>query len=281
MDNSFKNLIEGAASVLILLPTNPSFDEVAAGLSLNLSLKGHKDVNVSCPTPMLVEYNRLVGINKINNEPGNKNLVIRFVGYPARDVERVSADIENNEFYLTVIPKPGAVSPKKEQVELTFSGVASDTIVMIGGGSDTDFPSLNSKDLLAAKLVHIGTKNLNLSSGKQVLSFARPSSSISEIVSNLIKELEIEFDPDIATNLISGIEEGCQSFKSPDVTPETFETFAELLKKGGQRISQTQYVPPTNYSTGPIPRDIEVEKEPEAPKEWLQQPKIFKGTSVS
>lgn len=280
MDNSFKSLIESAGSILVLLPANPSFDEVAAGLSLNLSLKGRKDVNISCFTPMLVEYNRLVGVNKVSNELGNKNLVIKFVGYNARDVERVSADIENNEFYLTVIPKPGAVSPKKEQVQLTFSGVASDTVVLIGGGADADFPSLSSKDLVTAKLIHVGTKNLNLSGGKQLLSFAKPGSSISEIVSSLIKELDIEFDQDIATNLVSGIEEGSKSFKSPDVTPETFETFAELLKKGGQRISQIQYQP-TSFPTGAIPTDIEVEKEPETPKEWLQQPKIFKGTSVS
>ena len=114
------------------------------------------------------------------------------------------------------------------------------------------------------------------------MSFAGPASSISEVVAALIRELGLGFDPDIATNLVSGIEEGSKGFKSPDVTAETFEIFAELLKKGGQRISQTQYTPPVGYPQGPISQDIEVEKEPEeAPEEWLQQPKIFKGTSVS
>src|SRR3989344_5464028 len=174
MDNSFKNLIDGTGSILVLLPANPSFDDVASGLSLLLSLKGNKDVNISCPTPMVVEYNRLVGVNKVSNELGNKNLVIKFVDYNARDVERVSADIENNEFYLTVIPKPGTTSPKKEEVTLAFSGVASDTVLMIGGSSDSDFPSLSSKDLATAKLIHVGVKTLNLT-GRQVMSFARPA----------------------------------------------------------------------------------------------------------
>ena len=81
MDKSLKSLIDPANSVLILLPTKPYFDQVAAGLGLFLALKDEKEVNISCPSEMLVELNRLIGINQVSKDLGNKNLVISFSDY--------------------------------------------------------------------------------------------------------------------------------------------------------------------------------------------------------
>jgi hypothetical protein len=90
MDTNFTSLIESATSVLILLPTKPYFDQVAAGLSLYLSLKEKKEVAISSSSPMMVGFNRLIGINKIVTEVGNKNLTIKFAGYDAGNIEKVS-----------------------------------------------------------------------------------------------------------------------------------------------------------------------------------------------
>ena len=105
MENSFSSLVDSSASILILLPTKPYFDQVAAGLGLFLSLRDRKETQISCPSPVTVEFHRLVGVNKITSEVGNKNLTIKFVNYNPQDIERVSADIENNEFKLIVIGK--------------------------------------------------------------------------------------------------------------------------------------------------------------------------------
>ena len=42
MENSFASLIESANSILVLLPTKPYFDQVAAALALYLSLSNSK-----------------------------------------------------------------------------------------------------------------------------------------------------------------------------------------------------------------------------------------------
>lgn len=286
MDNSFKNLIQSASSVVVLLPTNPSLDEVSSGLSLYLSLKGKKEAVISCPTPMIVEFNRLVGVNKISSDVGNKNLTIRFSGYEASDIERVSYDIDNGQFKLTVIPKPGFPSPKKEQVEMSYSGIAGDTIILIGGASEESFPALTSKDTLGAKLIHIGTKALQVGGEKSVLSFARPASGVSEIVYSLISETDSVVDADIATNLLAGIESASDSFKGQGVTAETFEIVAHLLRSGGQRLAKTPQ--PDFYPKGSTPSSnlFTQESKPEkkedvnAPQDWLE-PKVYKGTSVS
>ena len=304
MDTSFTSLIDSASSILILLPTKPYFDQVAAGLSLYLSLIGTKEVTISCPSPMMVGFNRIIGINKIVSEIGNKNLTIKFAGYDAGNIEKVSYDIENGQFKLTVVPKTGFASPQKEQLDLSYSGISSDLVILIGGANDTHFPILGTEELANAKVAHIGTRVLT--SNREVLSFAKPGSSTSELMTSLIKESGLTLDVDAATNLVMGIEEGSSHFESSEVTPETFETFAYLLRNGGRRPPRER-LSPNNFPVGSIPtqpfgkkvvqveqasqvlqeeneaNDPENTQETEAdinpPADWLAQPKVFKGSS--
>jgi len=277
-ESSFGSIIDSSRSILILLPSKPYFDQVAAGLALYLALREEKDTTITCPSPMLVEFNRLVGVNKVSGELGNKNLTIRFANYKASDIEKVSYDIENGEFKLTVVPKAGFVSPKKEQVVFEYSGLSAETMILIGGANETHFPVLSSKALGESRIIHVGTRALSLSAEK-VMSFAAPASSISELVTTLINQSGRRLDQDIATNLLMGIEEGSQDFKGPDVTPETFEIAAQLLRAGGQRTPRER-PEGSSYPPGAVPGQVvEVEKK-EAPKDWLE-PKIYKGTSIS
>lgn len=280
MENSFKSLIDNSNSILILLPTKPYFDQVAAGLSLYLALREKKEVNIFSPTPMTVGFNRLVGVNKVVSEIGNKNLIIKFKDYKATNVERVSTDIENNQFFLTVIPKPGFSSPKKGQVELSYSGVSADTVFLIGGANESHFPALTSLDLIGRKLVHIGIRGLIISPEKSVISFAEPASSISEIVANLIKEGGLTVDSDIATDLLMGIEEGSKQFTGPDVTAATFQAVADLLRAGGQRIPRERGEVAAFAPVAILAHKQDKKKPKEPPKDWLA-PKIYKGTTVS
>jgi hypothetical protein len=282
MDNSFGNLIDSAKSILILLPQKPYFDQVAAALALYLSLKGKKEAVVSCPTPMMVEFSRLVGVNKIVQELGSKNLTLRVKDYDAENIEKVSYDIDNGEFKLSIVPKVGLPAPQKEQVEFNYSGVNADMVILVGGGSESHFPAICGNDLVGAKIIHLGTRGVSFAPEKQVMSFARPASSTSEIVTTLIEQSGFEIDPDIATNLLSGIEEGSNKFTSDEVTAETFEILAKLLRAGGRRISKERLVR-ENFPQGSVPGDIKFEKPEEkdaTPKDWLE-PKIYKGNTVS
>lgn len=287
MESSFNSIIESANSILILLPTKPYLDQVAAGLSLFLSLGKQKEVNISCPNEMIVEYNRLVGVDKISNSLGSKNLTVKISDYDASNIERVSYDIENGEFRLTVIPKPGFASPKKEQLEIYHSGVSADTVILVGGGNISHFPAVLEKDFANSKLVHIGIKDIGHIG---LVSFARPLSSVSEIVTSLIEEGNYYIDSDIATNLLAGIEEESKDFSGPDVTADTFQKIANLMKQGGKRVFLEKEELKGNYPSGSIPskpyQQNVVQKEEkdklvnETPQDWLG-PKIYKGNTVS
>lgn len=318
MQDTFKNLIDSAQDILILLPTKTYVDSVASGLSLYLSLSGaNKNVTISSPTDMVAEYSRLVGVDKVTKEFGNKNLVIKFVNYEAEDIDKVKADVENEKFTLTVVPKQNKKSPTKEQLEVSYSGGGADLVILVGGGNDTHFPALELEEIRKSKIIHIGTKLLEIQKNDiEALSFATTSSSVSEIVANLIKESMLPIDADIATNLLAGIEDKSNNFQSNETTAETFEVFAELLKLGGKRMQKLSL--PRNYPQGSIPtkpynvqqqvintqkqevkkqdtnvlqkteevvatltpEEAEKELEFDIPPSW-SEPKIFTGTSIS
>jgi hypothetical protein len=298
MENSFVSLIDAAASVLVVVPAKPNFDQVAAALSLYLSIHDRKEVSIFCSSPMTVGFNRLIGINKVSTELGNKNLVIKFGGYDATNIDKVSYDIENGEFKLTVSPKTGFTAPGKDQVITSYAGISADLVILVGGASDSDFPVLASPEIANSKIAHVGIRVLD--SQKGVLSFAKPGATNSELIASLIKENGLTLDTDSATNLIMGIEEGSSNFASNEVTPETFEIFAFLLRNGGRRMPKIK-LSPMGFPPGSVPtkpfeasrgkqvlqadtnleqteNKEEVVENP--PSDWLQ-PKIYKGTPVS
>jgi len=294
MENSFASLISSANEILVLLPNKPYLDQVAGGLSLYLSLLGlGKKVSIFCPVSMTAEYSRLIGVDKVTTDLESHNLTIKFVNYEATDVDKVNYDILDGQFKLTITPKLGFKSPTKDQIDISYSGISCDLVILIGGANDSHFPILNKEEFKNTKLVHIGTRLLEvINNDLQVLSFARPASSTSELITLLLKESGYSIDSDIATNLVTGIEEQSKNFQGEAVTADTFIIFAELLKLGGkrmQKVVQAKNYPQGSIPTKPFTQTINRQMTPEEAEEELNQeipvswsePKIFTGTSLS
>lgn len=281
MENSFKSIIETAGSIVIFLPTKPYLDQVASALSLFLALKDSKPVQIVSASPMTVSLNRLIGVDKISESTGNKNLVIGFSNYDANGIERVSYDIVENQFKLTVIPKSGINPPKEDQVKVTYEGVAADTVILFGGATDAHFPQLATKGLESAKIYHIGTRPLTVDPSKVIFTFAQPLASVSELTFFLLNEAQLPIDADVATNLLMGIEDATQNYKSQTVTAETFEITASLIRMGGRRLSG-EPVDKTKFPTGSIPQTF-VKQFPEEvkPKPQAVMPADFADFSQS
>jgi len=306
MEKSLKQFIENSQSVLILVSKNPYLDQIASGLALYLTIKDTgKKVHIACPSPMLVEFNRLVGVNKIVSEIGDKNLVIRFKNYDPQNIERVTYDIDEQtqEFKLSVIPKPNASSPTENQVDVKYSGMSADTVILIGGANEGHFPDISNDTIASAKLAHIGKQDVASSiNNRTITSFAAHRASISELMASYIKEFTPQIPKDIASNLLAGLKEGTRDFSHTAVNADTFELAAELTRAGGdssadynqgnrgpkqdqqdhteekkevQAVSQTDARPQQSQSAE-IPADDE--STDEAPASWLE-PKIFKGAN--
>ncbi len=253
MENSFRSIIEQSQSLVIFLPKSPTFDQVASALSLFLGLKDSKPVQIVSASPITVSYNRLIGVDKVSGETGNKNLVIGFSGYDANNIEKVSYDIVEDQFKLTVLPKSGINPPKEDQVKITYEGVSADTVILFGGSTDADFPQLSVKGLESSKMYHVGTHPLTVDPSRIIYTFAQPLASASELTFFLLNEAQLRIDTDIATNLLMGIEDATQNYKSGNVSAETFEVTAALIRAGGRRLSG-EVADRSKYPAGSIPQ---------------------------
>ena len=148
----FQQALSEAKSVVILMPEKPSLDTVASATALSLVLsQDNKEVTVACPSPMLVEFNRLVGVQKVTDSIENRNLTISFEDYEATNVERVSYNIENGKFMLVIAPKTGTLAPNKDQVVVGYRGVAGDLVIVVGTPSKDALGKKKKNFLLRAQ----------------------------------------------------------------------------------------------------------------------------------
>ena len=69
---------------------------------------------------------------------------IAFKKLRSSKIERISSEVEGNGLYMVVIPNPGAKAPAKENVEISFSGVASDIVILVGGVNESHYPQLST-----------------------------------------------------------------------------------------------------------------------------------------
>lgn len=266
MTNTLSNLLTESKSVCILLPKNPYLDQVAAGLSLFLALKS-KNASILCESEMIVEFNRLVGVNKISQTTGGRNLEIRLKGYDAKNVERLTYDVDGDELFLTIFPVPGITPPGAENIAISHAGLMADSVILIGGANASHFSHLAQKEFSQVKLYHIGISDINLE-GREVTSLARVAASISEIVASEITEMGL-MNPDIATNLFQGLLDGSKNFTSQNVSAETFRVASELLTQGARR--EKPYQPKVEkqvFNANPV-------------QEGQKEPQVFKSSQTN
>lgn len=292
-------------SAVIVIPSNPSIDAIAASTSLYLALsKMNKTVSIACSQKPSSD---LIASDKIQNTigAGGDSLMISFP-YSDGAIDKVDYNIQGQSFNLVVTPRPGFQKLNQNQVNFSYTGGLVDVIFVV------DAPTLNS-------LGTIYTDNQNQFNGKDIVNIDRhltnayfgtvnyvnkTISSISELVLSIVQTLGIEIDRDIATNLYAGAAASTNNFTSYSTNADTFEHIAALLRAGAVKKTFKKPIPPVNSFQAPqqiINRQPQIinsipSHNPEMPKsgpiesvekeavidktqtsqEWLK-PKIFKG----
>jgi len=115
-------------------------------------------------------------------------------------------------------------------------------------------------------LVNLSTLDKNSQFGTVNL-YDPTASGCSEIMATVIKALELALEPDMATNLLAGIEAATQNLTQAG-SADTFEAVVELIRLGGQRNHLTT----TPAWTRPNPSPTQTTQ-----PDWLK-PKVFTGS---
>lgn len=267
----FNDVLKEEKSYLVLLPQNPDFDSVAAGLSLYLMLKNQgKDVTIACSSAMTVEFNRLVGVNKIRNSVGDRNLKITFADYEASGIEKVSYNIENGQFSLTVLPKAGYAAPGPEQVKIDYAGGTADVVIVVKATRSELGKFADNQELFGgnSQVVLVGASPMQ-GFGQAIEVIDPQASCASEVVFQIAQNLGWQLDADLAGNLLMGLRAGTNNFQNPNVTAETFAAASRLMQEGATGTT----VPPNQ------PVAVREEQKTQAPQDWLE-PKVYKGSKL-
>ena len=229
--------LTSARTLTIVLPVSLNQDKVASALALYLSLKkASKQVSLVCSRPMIVEYSSLVGVDKIKNKLGGRNLVVSF-DYLEDSIEKVSYNIENNKFNLVIQPKDGYPPLSTEKVEYSYFGEQADLIFIIGASSFEELGEIYSNN----KTFFQEGNTVNISFNPNSKSFAKINlinpqmASFGEFIAFLISTLKLPVDEDIASNLLLGIERATNNFSLLKSTPMTYEAVAFCLRAGGRK----------------------------------------------
>lgn len=298
-----KPLLDSAKSVTILLAKNPSYDAVAAGLACKLALDASgKVTNIVCETPMTVEYNRLIGVETIDTSLGSRNLVISF--HDQTDlVDKVSYNIDEGELRLLITPKSGVADLDHRRLKFTPGRSASDLLIIVDADRLEHLGSIyeTAKDMItSAKIISINRRPPS-DNFTQTQIYDPQSSSLSELMVKCIDSLNLKLQPDMATNLLAGLQTHTKNFQTDDVSPETFEVASRLLKHGASRhrpVSASEFpagsipansnvagqfiAPPPPVEPTPVPTtqsgygNDSQQAPSDAPSDWYE-PKIYHG----
>ena len=235
--SSLKEYLQTAQSVLVILSSKPTNDQLAVASALYLGLINlNKEVGFYAPKKIEGSF---AGLQNIQTELGKQNLIVEF-DYHEDAVDKVSYHIgeETNKFYLTIKPQKGKKPLDKNSVNFTYAGADADLVFLVGVHDLEDLGQLyfGYESLYENAFVvtlnsfqpELGTVQIDLSG----------TSSLSESLVGLLDSLEIPINEEMATDLLRGIETNTQNLQSFSANAETFEIVAKLLRSGGRRTKK-------------------------------------------
>ena len=242
MDNTNTDLkktiraLNDGKSYLICLTQNPSDDSIAAATSLYLGLsKNGKSASIVCSDEI---KSNLIGADKIKGDiaVSGDNLIITFP-YTEGAIDKIDYYIQGDKFNISIQPSSTKTRLSEKDVEFSQSGGDVDYIILLDADSLKRLGfiySENEKFFKDKRIINIDRHITNSYFGETNY-IEKSSSSTSELVYNLLDQLKVKIDKDIATNLYYGITTSTNNFSSFSVTAKTLETAAQLLRLGASK----------------------------------------------
>src|SRR3989344_5291536 len=277
--------LSSANRVLIAIPSILTTDKLASALALGLALKSAgKTVNVVSEGSPLVSHGNLFGVGEVKNtvpSSGGGNFLISLEGVvdSSGQMQTVPA-LEKLDWYpegpnlnlvFHVIPgqrfEPTKVNYRHEQsgFDLTF---------ILGAQNLTDLGNISSQNpsIFTQNTINIDNSQTNSNFG--IINIVDPAaSSLCEIVTNLMPDLNLNLDQDTATNIVNGIYAETANI-TRKVTGDTFIAVGSAMQKGAQinpvQPASTQVTQPQPLAQ-PIPQSQPIQQNI-APAQDFSQP---------
>lgn len=261
--NQLRSSIERANTILVTTYKNSSVDAIAACLGLYFSLPTiGKRASVAVTDGVQIQQ-ELPGKDKIMTSLGASNFIISL-DYEEGSIEKVSYNIEGDRFNLVIEPRTG-FSFSEDKVHYSQGAANADTIIIIGTPAIEDLGPLYdqiSGTLNNAMIINIDNDQQNSQFGK-INIVAPEASSLSEMVTFILKDLQVGIGKETAENLMQGMREATQNFSFPYATADIFEAGAILAKATPVLTTQAPVQPQISARPMPAPQPRPMMQKPQ------------------
>lgn len=230
---TLKELLAKSTKILLVTRERPSIDGLASLLALGRSLKeNNKTVFLACSAQIPPEAGNLPGIENIAAQLQDTNLVISF-DYVEGMVEKVSYNIDGDQFNLILTGKESSIDPKK--ILFKSTGADFDLIILVDTPKVEYLGKLLEHDQdLYSKLPSVNIDYHPSNTGHSTYKWVNSDEgSTSEIVLDIITNLEFPLSKESAGLILTGIKAATNNFEKT-VNAETFERAARCLRVLGQ-----------------------------------------------
>lgn len=264
-------ILQSAQNILIVLPSEINIDKLASGLSLFLSLKqSGKNVSIVTEGIIRVGHSNLFGVGQVGSQitaTKGGDLTITLGGVVSIDgkvpalqnLDWAPTGVEKKDLKLTFHVMAGQ---KFEPTFITpnFEGGEYDLIFAVGAENLNVLGSVytnNAQIFSSSQIINIDNQENNGKFGTiNIVDGA--TSSLSEIIGQIILGLNIPFDGDIATNILNGIFDATKNLSGEKVGAETYEIVANSLKVGGIKPNFAE-APLGKPTINIVPQDVPVQ----------------------
>ncbi|MBI3572677.1 MAG: hypothetical protein HY092_00560 [Candidatus Kerfeldbacteria bacterium] len=232
------HVLQEAKAPLIIIPRNPSTDDMASSLALAVVLDtlGKKSVVVSPEFRVPARHDFLPNLNRIVPAiPAAQNLIIRL-DVKKEKLDTLSYEVINDILNIYLTPKIGRMDPDK--VQIASGPHAYDCVITISVEDPKTLGPVYEQHLelfVHQPTVNIDHRPTNTRHGHVNLVDVTASSS-AEIIFSLTRALGLELlDEPVATSLLAGIISKTAIFQNQQVTPRALAAAAQLMNLGGRR----------------------------------------------
>lgn len=275
--SELNTLLANADSIGVVVTEYQTLDKMAGGLALFLSLQeAGKAVQIVSQKDPLVEISNLVGIDKVKHSfEGTTQKMVVSLPYREGEVEKVSYNIEGNKLNINLFAaKDKSISFQDSDVNFIRTGSAPSLLITIGIRKMEEMAGLIDPEH-KPKIVQLDTVSLQSDFGDVVLA-DNSFSSISEIASMIIRELNMPIDVDIAQNLLDGVVGATNNFSSDKTSTAAFASAAYLMSHNARRRAAKQEAQQARQSERKQnrPQSIQHEVHSEQPKEETNQSEV-------
>ena len=248
--SEIRAVVAQTPAFLVAIGTQANFDQVVVAASLALALRAAgKRVSLVAPKAVVLvnqpELQSVVGVTEFSPELTHQNLVVSFA-YSDASVDSVSYAIDEarQRFILTIKPKAGEAPLDAATLSASYAGSEAAVSFLVGIHDLTQLSEVYQANAAVFDQSLLVTLHQFAPELAKIALTADANTCLAEAAVGWLEEMGLALTPDVARNLLYGIEFQTDWLSSLRTTATTFAAVAALLQAGARRQTRPKLFEP-------------------------------------